>query len=223
MQCLPRNFAFKSALQLAQGLCPTPQSSMLASNDIFPQKQSCILLEKTSPLHPCDHRPRRYRIVSIMDPLSALSLAGAVVQFVQFTAALLRSTRSIHSWRQNSSGVSSEIEKIDDIYRKLSSLSSTLRTRSRANPPTDADSDPIEVSEDSSDIQELAAQCQEDCDRLLAILDKLKPDLSCHPKIWKSFRLALQQTAKADEIDKIQGRLTNIQTVILIHITTLSR
>ncbi|VUC28681.1 unnamed protein product [Clonostachys rosea] len=63
-----------------------------------------------------------------MDPVSALGLAAAVVQFLSFAGTIFSSAAKI---RSSSSGCSEEISSLEEIYERLRDFSGTLGTSYR--------------------------------------------------------------------------------------------
>lgn len=105
-----------------------------------------------------------------MDPLSALGVAGTVVQFVQFACALFDGTRKIYN---SASGASNENERLEFIYTRLSDLSSRLGicVNQRLKSVRFVAS---ELPKDAPSLADLAAKCREDCSQLLEGLDRMR-------------------------------------------------
>lgn len=152
-----------------------------------------------------------------MDPLSALSIAAGVIQFVHFSSAILNSTVKIY---QSSQGISNQSQHLSEVYTKLSHLSSGLQTEAFPNKSTANASN--FVQDCSSAIIQLAKDCKADCDRLLDIISKLQLSRN-NGRWWKSFRIALKEYLKSDEISYLQKRIENYETTIMMHLCTLSR
>ncbi len=114
-----------------------------------------------------------------MDPLSALGLAGNIITFVQFAGALFSGAQQI---RLSADGASEEIATIEDIYAKPASFSSGLKVEPRHSAASSGSSN-VDDTQPSFDLErfspwtrarKLAASCESDCNRLLAIVRKLK-------------------------------------------------
>ncbi|KAI7779269.1 hypothetical protein LA080_001032 [Diaporthe eres] len=60
-----------------------------------------------------------------MDPLTAFSLAGTIIQYLDFTTSLVRTTVEIHD---SIKGLSSEVSSLEEVYTALSEFSSELET-----------------------------------------------------------------------------------------------
>lgn len=152
-----------------------------------------------------------------MDPVSALGIAAGVIQFVQFSSAILNSTVKIY---QSSQGVSHQSQHLSDVYTKLFHLSSGLQTEAFPDESTANASNFVQGC--SSAIIQLGKDCKADCDRLLDIVSKLQLCRS-NGRWWKSFRIALKEYLKSDEISYLQKRIENYETTIMMHLCTLSR
>lgn len=152
-----------------------------------------------------------------MDPLSALSIAASVVQFVQFSSNILNSAAEIY---QSPECVSRQSKHLSDIYTKLSQLGSSLQTDAFADATTSGVSGLVQSC--SSAIVQLGHDCRADCDRLLGIICQLQA-CRTNGRRWKSFRVALKEYLKSEEISHLQKRIENYETTIMMHLCTLSR
>ncbi|KAI0440511.1 hypothetical protein F4803DRAFT_465700 [Xylaria telfairii] len=152
-----------------------------------------------------------------MDPLSALSLAGTVVQFVQFAASLINGTRKIYV-----TGHSIETETLDGIYRLLSDFSSDLGARCSGHPqPFLGDLQRL-ANRRAAALGSLATKCKHDCDQLLEIVTRLKTSSVTGPRWWASFVVALKEVAKAKEVKEIQERIEGYQGQMILHLCAIS-
>lgn len=153
-----------------------------------------------------------------MEPLSAVSLAGTIVQFVQYTGELLRSARAIHN---SQSGLSGEGEYLEMVSTKLSDFCSALQSQKQEIPEEAYDTDQ-RASGHERTIKILAGACQTDCKRLLDIIAKVRMKCSSGPKWWKSLQAVLLEAVKADEIDAMKTRIERHQVqIIFYHCVTM--
>lgn len=148
-----------------------------------------------------------------MDPLSGAGLAGTVVQFVQFAANLFNVAKEIH---RSASGISEGSESLDAVYSRLSTLSAELQTAHRSN-----SAQPSEAADLAMGV--LAKECKVDCDRLLSILSRLNQGHGSSPKWWKSFKSALRELWKGDEIDALEARIAKHQTQLIMYMCMNTR
>lgn len=152
-----------------------------------------------------------------MDPLSGAGLAGTVVQFVQFAENLFSVAKEIH---RSASGSSEGKESLEAIYTRLSTLSSNLQKQGQRTNRSDG-TQPDEAVDAAMGIP--AKECKVDCDRLLAVLGRLNHGHGSFPKWWKSFRSALKELCKGDEIETLEARITKHQTQLIMHLCMSSR
>ncbi|KAF4537701.1 uncharacterized protein LTHEOB_11473 [Lasiodiplodia theobromae] len=141
----------------------------------------------------------------VLDPFAALSLAGVVVQFVDFSAKLLSETRRLHKCR----GCKDEHEEIDCINQDISQIFSDVATA--ASRKDELFSDP--------GLQSLIAQCQDLSQQLLTAIGGTD-----YRKIpghkWKSFREALKRIWNQDKINGFRDRLSYLQEQLTVHLQT---
>lgn len=150
-----------------------------------------------------------------MDPITALGLATNVVQCVQFTSSLLRSTYNIYS-----QGFSDQSQELDRIYTKLSGFSSDLAKKLAK---TASSSPETKSSKHAAPLKELATSCREACDEILSAVAQLKSKHGTQKRLWTSFRMALKEIMKQGVLHRLQERVGKIETSIILHICALSR
>lgn len=124
-----------------------------------------------------------------MDPFSALSIATAVTQFLDFTGTLVAGTWKIYKGKPLKGA-----EKYADIRTITKALVDKNRKLSKAlNQKSYND-----ASEQERDLAVLAKGCNEVSERILSALDRLG---SQSPnQFWASFNTALKTVWSQDEI-----------------------
>ena len=145
-----------------------------------------------------------------MEPLSALSLAGNVIQFIEFTTKLLSTSIEVY---RSAEGASNDHLTLGEICGQLSGLSGRL-CASKVN-----------YRESASEIalRDIADLCNADCARILAVLNDLKVKEGSH-RAWNSFRHALKHAWKGErEVEKLMGQLRDRQAAMTLHICALSK
>lgn len=155
---------------------------------------------------------------TVMEPLAALSVAGTVVQFVQFASALFTGSRKIYN---STSGGSEENERLDFIYNKLSDFSTSLETdilKKRQGIRSVASGLPKDIPS----LADLATKCREDCSKLLKLVDRMKMGAHAGPKVWRSFRVAMMEVSKSSEITQLQAHIEGYQKVMVLHFCSVS-
>jgi len=152
-----------------------------------------------------------------MDPLSALAVAGNVLQFLQFTATLFSNTWKIHQaalgFHEN--GVNGQ--DVEGIHTRLLSFSSLL------NGTPGNDETAVGGSVHSAALGALLQECRGCCDRLLAITQKLQVKDDTKAKWWKSFEKAVYEIWKKEDIDHLKSRIRYCQTEMVLQLCAISR
>lgn len=140
-----------------------------------------------------------------MVSLTALSLAGTVVQFVQFATQIVQATVS---------GASSVQEDLETRTLALRDLIAKLR---RQQVPGNASTSFI-FRADSPDktLQILCDGCAAIADELLARLDRLK--VAGKHKMWKNFKKAIDSQWSQKELESLSRKLTEYRTALDTHV-----
>ncbi|TGJ80507.1 hypothetical protein E0Z10_g8258 [Xylaria hypoxylon] len=152
-----------------------------------------------------------------MDPLSALSLAGNIVQFVEFACKLVSNTRERYC---SSSTTTENLDYIDGIFERLVSFEAQL---SRQDNARSQDTATGSVSAHSNALNELLEKCRQECNILLGLTGKIKRIKTTKGRLWESFRKAMLEVWHNDEILKLQSRLHEYQTEIIIRLCAISK
>jgi len=137
-----------------------------------------------------------------MDPLSALSVAAAVVQFLDFGGSILASTFAIYKSSNKGDGT----KDITSITTRLITLNSDLKRSVGFTPASQID----------EDIVILCQQCNKAADDLLDALRQLNS--ASNTNLWNSFKIALRTVWSQGEIDALQSRLEAYRQQICMHI-----
>lgn len=152
-----------------------------------------------------------------MDPVTAISLAGAVVQFVSFAYKLVAKTREIH---ESASGQSENVATVEEIYTCLLRFSSQLQASSAEGPKLDL-TESHGVARHVFAINELCRSCEKDCQKLLVMARQLQGKGGAGHRL-QSFRAALKTLWKSSEIEELEERLHLTQTTLTLHICALT-
>jgi hypothetical protein len=146
-----------------------------------------------------------------MDPLTALSLAGNVVQFVDFGCQLLSHSRELYKSTWGSLAADEELHLVTADLRAL-----ILKLRSNTG----------DGSQDAS--QEFRKICDEAvtlAEEILTRIDGLK--VSGKHRAWKSFQQAIKSAWSQKETDGLIRRLSRLrqalETRILLSLRYVTR
>ena len=138
-----------------------------------------------------------------MDPLTALSVAGTVVQFVDFSTKILSTARKLY---HSKSGNLPYHEELEYVTTDLSRLATRLQQ------PLNQDES---QASSSPGLQEICRACDKISQELLLRLEGLKVEKK---NAWKSFRGALQASWAKDDLKELVAKLDSYKQSIQTHI-----
>jgi hypothetical protein len=154
----------------------------------------------------------------MIEPLTALSFAGNVIQFVQFAVSLVTGTRKI---LVSSTGLSDDSQRLEDVYTKLSELGSGLKMSNTISIAADSSSGFSESKHEKA-LEELAEICKKDCDQLLNVVSRLRAKKGNKTRWWDSFKTALLEVWAENEIDRFTKRITETQQAMTLLLCKIS-
>ncbi|KAK3337721.1 hypothetical protein B0T19DRAFT_455639 [Cercophora scortea] len=142
-----------------------------------------------------------------MDPLSVLSIAAAVAQFLDFTAGVISVSSGIF---RSAKGAAADNLALEAVCSNLVALGDQL----------DLAIDARGVSHSARGLKQLSAQCKSDCTELLALLDRVKVQVgSAGPqRLWKSIKAGLGTAWNARVIQDFGKRLERTQRLMILYI-----
>ncbi|KAH8803380.1 hypothetical protein F5884DRAFT_903935 [Xylogone sp. PMI_703] len=145
----------------------------------------------------------------MLDPLSALGLAGNIVQFVDFGIKVLRGTVERYKAADGSPlKIHEEIELI------ITDFSKAARLMSESSQSSVRSADPNETA-----LRELCEKCLDISKEMLTRLNKIKSSLKKNKgKLYPSFIEALISVFKHEEIQNLIRRLSSFREQIQIRI-----
>ena len=175
-----------------------------------------------------------------MIPLDALSLAAAVVAFVDFGGKILVTGYTIYNAAE---GTSTENIHIEKLTLDLKVLSDKLYTEPARKPMNESkvgvrlsdDGTLVEVENDTVNseedltfddededalkaLKELAKTCSQLAQELLTVLEGLKVKSSGSLRTWHAIRQAVRTVCKKETIKSMQERLDRIRTQLNSHL-----
>ena len=131
-----------------------------------------------------------------MDPLSALGVAAAVVQFLDFSSGLISGTYKIYKAEDGDAPTNQTLRKVATDLKDISD---------QLNQKGDSQSGP----------EQLCRECLDVADELTSVLDRLMKQEK--QSIWSSFRLALRAVWSQDKLESLQKRLDNLRQQMSMH------
>jgi hypothetical protein len=142
----------------------------------------------------------------VLDPMSALSLAGNIVQFVDFSCKIVSKGRRIYLSANGTLPKNLELEVVTD---DLAHLALQLR-----NDGAKA----AELSHDEKSLYAISEECSKIAEELLGRLEKLKVKSDAKQRGWKSLRQALKSVWSKEELDELSERLSIFRDQLQFHI-----
>ena len=146
-----------------------------------------------------------------MDPLSAVSLAGNIIQFVEFGSNLVCGSVNIYKSADGTTSVNSELELITEDLTGL--CSKLIRPRNPAEEPA--------LPKAELDLLKLSRLCVKLGREFLEMLESLK--VNGRNRRWDSVRQALKTQWKAKDIEEYRQRLDNFRSEIACHLLSILR
>ena len=147
----------------------------------------------------------------VLDPLSALGVAGNIVQFVDFSCKIVSKTFEIYD---SADGSTVENQELEAVTKNLLYLSKKIKSSSQNNGGQAA-------THEEHDIQDLCIRCEEISSELLMAPEELKIKRPCTK--WRSFRQALNSVWSKSRIKGLSKRLEAIRRQIDTNLMTSVR
>ncbi|TGO41110.1 hypothetical protein BHYA_0026g00160 [Botrytis hyacinthi] len=145
----------------------------------------------------------------MLDPLSALSLAATIVQFVDFGSKVISTATELH---HSSEGALANNLELSTIISDLSSISNDLSAQGSGKGKHSYNMDELALIG-------LASQCKDLSDKLLHDLDGLNIK-KAHTK-WASARQAMRSLRKEAYISEISKRLDGFRNQLVLKLVAL--
>ena len=143
----------------------------------------------------------------MMDPLSALSLATSVIQFVDFATKLISKGKELY---RSTDGVLADHAEKAAISSKLSTLSNGLISSLDGISATQG------LSAAQEGLRDIAKESSVVAEDFLVTLDELK--VVTPGRKWTSFRQALKTVWNKDKLEERMTTLDRLGQVVIIHL-----
>jgi hypothetical protein len=144
-----------------------------------------------------------------MDPLSALSVAATIIQFVDFGTKMLSSSKELYKSAKGSLKISEELELVTgDLQAVL------VKLRANAGPenpiaPAPSPQSQAEIDEHRNSFLEICNNATLITGELLRKLNDLKVKDRKH-RVWHTLRAAIRTAWSKEEISALRERLSNL-------------
>ena len=146
-----------------------------------------------------------------MDPLSALTVASSVIEFVDFGFKLMSGSHELYNSTDGSSSINSELEFITkdltEICSRLSQNGSCIHDRMATKP---------ELA-----LLQMSQSCEKLAQEFLSVLQSLK--VGTRHKKRSSIWQALRSVLKKKQIATYEERLRNYRSQIALQLTNIIR
>ncbi|KAL5331546.1 hypothetical protein ACEPPN_001080 [Leptodophora sp. 'Broadleaf-Isolate-01'] len=142
-----------------------------------------------------------------MDPLTAISLASSIVQFIDYSTKLIHGAKEIYG---SVTGATEENYRLENVTAEMQTLSLKLLPRQDA-----------QQTEDEQALSRLAAECKILSDQILALLKSIKPKdfNSKSQSVWA----ALKSKWNEREKQELEERLKNCQSQLELQSETKTK
>jgi hypothetical protein len=141
-----------------------------------------------------------------MDPLTALSLAGNIVQFIEFGSKLLSQSRELYRSSRGSLAADHELHLVTSDLRAL-----VLKLRNDASSPRPSGFQP-DAEETSSNFSKVCNEAIALAEEILSRLNGLK--VTGKHRAWASFRQAIKAAWSEKEKDNLTKRLLTLKSAL---------
>lgn len=140
----------------------------------------------------------------MLDPFSAISLACAIVQFVDFGSKIIDTG---HEAYRNSNGTTQEYADLEELTTSLYKFQDKFANTGSPN-------DAATRSADQRSLDELARKCSYVAGDILILLEDLKVKETGSLRTWDSLRQACRSVRKRERIQELQRSLEKISAQI---------
>ena len=151
-----------------------------------------------------------------MDPLSALSVAGTIVQFIDFGSKLLSRASEVYN---SASGLTAESA---DLLAVTKDLKSATALWSASKPQEDNNGEEeYEEDEDEKALRELSVRFQASSNDMQLLLGKLKT--KSQRTMRDSLRVAWGSLRSRNDVESLQRRLDSYRSQIILRISKMMK
>lgn len=154
-----------------------------------------------------------------MDPITAIGLAGSILQFITFASSLISEANEIHN---STSGSSVQTTNTQEAYARLEELSKKLASSSREDSLLQPFGESRNYDGNIVAINDLADLCHKDSKRLLDVVSRLTLQDASRNR-WHSLHMAIKTAWTRKEIAELEQRLHNTQATLTFHLCASTR
>jgi hypothetical protein len=151
------------------------------------------------------------------EAIAALSLAGTIVQFIDFGSKVLFGGLKLYKNRLSSNALS----EMKDTKIITESLQRFIETLNQPLEESDLVNEGAKLSQTEIDLRDLAVNCSDIAQELLKAITKA--ELQGKRGKWDSLRAAFKHVLAEERIEKIRQRLDNFRQEVIVHILACFR
>jgi hypothetical protein len=137
-----------------------------------------------------------------MDPVTALGVASSILQIVDFTQSLVRSTYEVYKSPSGRRKASVDLQAVTSSLKTLNE--DLIGSMNRAATVTIGNGRGAELSAKDKELRHLCQKCSDLASTLISALERLTAERN---SLWDSFRQALKQVWKEKEILSLEKQL----------------
>ena len=142
----------------------------------------------------------------VLEALAAVSLAGSIVEFVEFTTKVISKGRQYHSSSTGSLDEDIKLQAFGDNLQRLSkNLTASLESFASSK-----------LTKEEKALKKVAVSCEQTGRELGIAIDSLK--INETGTRWKSFRHALKSEWNKEQIDTTLQKLRLAREDLVIHL-----
>jgi hypothetical protein len=146
-----------------------------------------------------------------LDPLTALSLAGTVVQLVDFTSKIFSTSYELH---RSTTRALAENEGIELVTSDLLALSTKLHVSLYSSEASGCFSQ--EEQRLADNLKRICDEAATVAEKIIQKLDRLK--VKGKHRVWESFQQAVRAAWSKTEIANLLERLSNLRMALDTHV-----
>lgn len=140
------------------------------------------------------------------EPLVALSIATAVIQFVDFGTKLISKGKELY---ESADGVLADHAEVAAVSSRLVDLTKGLSASVEIS--TTKQPSPAEIA-----LRQVSLDCQGCAAQFILAIDDLR--VPCQRRKWKSFRQALKSVWKEKGIEEQMIKLDRLRQLVIVHL-----
>lgn len=146
-----------------------------------------------------------------MDPFTAVGLAAAIIQFVEFGTKIISTSKEIYT---SSTGLIGEHETLDDVCSHMGLMADVLKKAAN-----DADAAKKKIDEELA-LRQLSQKCRKTAIELQSHLQSLrgKPGRKI-----SSIRQALRARCGKSKVDALEAKLKEYREELVAHLVAIMR